>query len=514
MYTKKEFQSQSDLYSYLKSNNDVYFLGEFLREIDEKTDELIIIIRTNHLIDLNNVPLIMHTKSKRKILTTHVQSWEKLLNFWDIFYWAYVFQNEIYDFYGKETLWFQHHTSRLHFFADNFFPYRLIGKPDIQIKNKFVFPNIEWEWLICVPVGPVHAGIIPPWHFRFLVDGENTCDLEIQLGWKTRLIDRYFMSETSLSALMEASWEIVWDSVIAYSLGYVKNIEDATKIKISTLSMATRIVMLEIERIYNHLWTIWALWNDVWQSYILNWFLAIREKILNINKDIFWQRSMKWNIQIWGNHIELDEKSMSKIQTNLHEILPRIQNLVNIMKFSSGIYDRFKDAGIISKEIALKHNALWIAAKASMISIDARITDPYYIKLWIENIHITLWENWDCFDRLIVRAEEIYTSIEIIDTIASQFQKKSFTHQKTEKQKLWEKNIQLTDGYFVSNIEWHRGEILQIMQVEKWKINYYKHKDPSFVNWALLEYSVLDNIIADFPICNKSFDLSYSWFDM
>ncbi len=514
MYSKKEFSSQAELFAYLKAHSYVYFFGEFLREINAETDELMIIIRKDRLIDLDNVPLVLNVKSKRIILSTKVERWEKLLNFWEIIYGAYSYQNEIYDFYGKETTWFKNHILRLHFFPKDFFPYRKIWQSDIESKTQFEFPEIEWDGLICVPVGPIHAGVISPGHFRFLVDGEDTLDLEIQLGWKIRLVDKYFMEETNIPKLLEASQDIVWDSVVAYSLWFVRNIENASLEKISLLSQSTRIVMLEIERIYNHLSTIGGLLNDVWQSYILNGFLAIREEILHMNEHIFENRLLKWNIEIWGNRIELDFEKIQYINDTLRRLLPRIENLINITKFSSWIYDRFKDTGIVTKETALKHNALWIIAKASMISIDWRTTDEYYINLWLSDLSITIGETWDSFDRLMVRAEEIFQSIGIITAIFARFETKSIVHRKSKKIKDWADKIQLNDGYFITHIEWHRGENLQIMIVENKRITYYKHRDPSFVNWALLEYAVLKNIIADFPICNKSFDLSYSWYDM
>ncbi len=512
MFSKKEFASQSELFSYLKSHKGIYFFGEFLREIDGETDELMILVRKNTMLDLQNVPLVLHVKTRRMLLTTRVQRGEKLLDYWEILYGAYSYQNEIYDFYGKETNGYKNHISRLHGFPKDFFPYRKIWKPDIVKKNDFEFPSIEWDGLISVPVWPIHAWIIPPAHFRFLTDGEDVLNLEIQLGWKTRLVDEYFMKEKNLEKLLDASQDIVGDSSVAYTLGFVRNIEAASGKKVSLVSQSTRVAMAEIERIYNHLATIGWLCNDVGQSYVLNGFLSIREEILEMNEHIFWNRLLRNNIQIGYNRIELDEEKLNSICTTLHWLLPRIENILNITKFSSGIYDRFKDAGILSKETALKHGALGIVAKASMISIDARTTDEYYVDLWLADFEVIIGENGDVFDRLIVRAEEIYQSVQFIAKLFLKFQMKSFVEKKNTKNH--DGKIILKDGCYMTHIEGHRWENLQLMIVENKSIVYYKHRDPSFVNWPLLEYAVLKNIIADFPICNKSFDLSYSGYDM
>ncbi len=474
----------------LLKNDSYYFLWEFLREIDDKNDELIVVLTLGW---------------KETILTCVHSNQEELPKISDIFYAAELFENEIYDFYWKTTSWTNNHILRLHNYPKNYFPKRVLGKAMIEEKQEYVFTKIDFEWVTKVQVWPIHAGIIPPGHFRFTVDWEDTLNLDIQNGWVHRWVESYFTKEKDLQKLLQASSEIAGDSKIATSFSFAKIIEKSANIKVSENTKSERIIALELERIYNHLWTIWAIINDVGQWYILNWFLEIREEFLKLNEKVFDDRLLSWVINFWKNNISLDEKKTKKILKTIKKIEDRFLNLLKISISSTWIYDRLSTTWIVCEETATTHSALWLAAKASGIKQDYREFDKYYTKLDLSP-KITLWENWDCFDRFNVRSEEIKESFEIIKQA---IKKINFT-KKEEKNK----EIKLNDWYFISRTEGHRWENMQMIYIENWEIKYYKFKDPSFVNWTLLEYAVLNNIIADFPVCNKSFDMSYSWFDI
>jgi len=477
----------------LLKNNWYYFLWEFLREVDSDNDELMIVLTLDW---------------KEVILTCVHSNQEGLPKISDIFYAAELFENEIYDFYGKPTVWTDNHILRLHNYPKNYFPKRILGKAIVEEKQDYIFTKTDFDWEVKVQVWPIHAGIIPPGHFRFTVDWEDTLNLDIQNGWIHRWVEQYFSKEKDLEKLLEASEEIAGDSRLATSLSFSKIIEKSASIEVSELTKLNRIIALELERIYNHLWTIWAIINDVWQWYILNWFLEIREEFLKLNKKVFGSRLLWWIVNFWKNNINLDEKSAKKILKTIEKNNDRFINLLKISISSTWIYDRLSTTWIVYTETATNHSALWLAAKASGLKQDYRKFDNYYKELDLVP-KITLWENWDCFDRFNVRAEEIKTSFKILKKAIKKLEKLNF---KEEKEK--NKEIKLKDWYFVSRTEGHRWENLQLVYIENSEIKYYKFKDPSFVNWTLLEYAVLNNIIADFPVCNKSFDMSYSGFDV
>jgi len=492
MITIKKLDNFTSLLDAIKVFDTTEFVWEFLKEINEKKDELFVVFKKEwkttifSVISDNDIPLPDLSQ---------------------IFYSANLYQNEIYDYYGRTTKDFDNHILRLHTHPKDFFPLRKLGKPMIKSKKEFIFTTVNWEWLVEVPVWPIHAWIIPPGHFRFTVDWEDTLNLDTQMWWKHKWVEQYFSKEKDLDKLLEASQDIAWDSAIAYALWFTRLIEEASNIKLNKSSTLTRILALELERIYNHIWTIWALWNDVWQSFLLNWYLSIREELLELNKEIFWSRTLKWVITYKWTNKNLKKEDLEKILKILKQVEKRVDTLSYIEEYSSWVYDRFKDTWIVNYDTTTTHSWLWVVAKASKLISDYRIYDKDYVEnnIIVEPI---LWIQWDSFDRFQVRAKEIFQSIEIIKKII-----KSLNEMWQEKE-IKTEDLKLNDWIYTSFVEWHRWEIFQMIIIENWNITYYKAKDPSFVNWTLLEYAVLKNIIADFPICNKSFDLSYSWFDM
>lgn len=492
-----DFTTEAELLAYVEEHKEEsYFLWCFLNELSHEKDEYMVVLEQWAETVLLKLPLKME---------------DPLPNLRNIFYMAYIFQDEIYDFYGKTTREDDAQTLRLHLFADTYFPYRKLWKPMIHKKRPFTFQGVAGENLVEVPVWPIHAGIIPPGHFRFTCDGEDTLNLEIKLWWKYREIEPYFTKETDIAKLVEASQDIAGDSSAAYAVGFAKNIEAAARITIDEETRLNRVLMIELERIYNHLWTLGALANDVGQSYILNGFLAIRDEVMDLNAVLFGSRVFKNAVAIWNNHKNITTDHMSQIKWVLKRVARRLATLVEICSAGSGIYDRFKDTGIVKRDTALAHAALGVWAKASGIAKDVRAYDHLYNSI---DVPVRLWENGDVMDRFMVRADEITDSMHIIKTVLKQLWSLKGDAAVHHTHHTGGQEHKLSDGYYISRTEWHRGEILQIMKIHEWKIVYYKFKDPSFVNRTLLEYAVLNNIIADFPVCNKSFDLSYSGFDI
>lgn len=483
--------TEGELLSFLEQHKaESYFLGCFLNELDSEHDEYMVVLEQG---------------AETVLLKLILKTQDPIPNLRHIFYMAYMFQNEIYDFYGKTTRDDENHILRLHLFPKDYFPYRKLGKPMVTEKKPYAFLGVPGENLVEVPVGPIHAGIIPPGHFRFTCDGEDTLNLDIKLWRKYREIEPYFSKEADTDKLMEAAQEIAGDTSAVYAIGFAKNIEQAAHITVDEVTRLNRVLMIELERIYNHLWTLGALANDVGQSYILNGFLSVREDMMNLNAMLFGSRVLRNNVRIGRNVKNIEASHTPIILSTLKKVAKRVDTLVEICSAGSGIYDRFKDTGIVRVDTAYTHSALWLGAKASWIAKDVRVFDELYKDI---DVTVRLGENGDVMDRFMVRAKEIEDSMSIIRTII-----KRLPARKDEKNHN-QAPTKLHDGYYTSRTEGHRGEVLQLMKVEDGKIVYYKFKDPSFVNRTLLEYAVLNNIIADFPVCNKSFDMSYSGFDI
>jgi len=509
MLTIKKIDNFVSLVNAVSKYKTSEYVGSFLREIDSKNDEFFAVFKK---------------EGKTHIYSVISDNQVTLPDLSKLFYAAHLYQNEIYDFYGRITENFANHTLRLHTHPKDFFPLRKMGKSMIKERQDFIFTVVNGEGLVEVPVWPIHAWIIPPgrfrftvihaWiippgHFRFTVDGEDTLNLDTQMGWKHRGVEKYFYTEKDLNKLLDASQDIAWDSAVAYAWTFARLIEQSAGINISKTTGLNRILTLELERIYNHMWTIWALWNDVWQSFLLNWYLSIREDLLEVQREIFGSRTLKWVIKFWNSARKLEKKDFGKIEEILKKIEKRVSTLSYIEEYSSGVYDRFKDTWIVSLEATSLHSGLGLGAKASLLAMDERVYDKDYLenKIIVKPI---LWVQWDSFDRFRVRAQEIFQSISLIREVIEKLQEQTIR----KKDLVSTQEIKLKDWLYTSFVEWHRWEIFQMMLVENGEISYFKAKDPSFVNWTLIEYAVLKNIIADFPICNKSYDLSYSGTDM
>ena len=296
---------------------------------------------------------------------------------------------------------------------------------------------------------------------------------------------------------------------MSHSLTFIRAIEELSGRTISEKTRLQRVFLLEIERIYNHLWTIGAIHNDVGQAFILNGCLSIRESIMNLNDTLFGSRTLKGILDFGKNTIHVEESKKQHIIDTLTHAKKRFENLLRVSESSIGIYDRLKDTGIVKYKTAWLSGALGLGAKASGIAMDMRPNDPYYRGIEVK-IHVG--EQGDAFDRMNVRADEVLDSIDRI--IALMSNKHFFEIDKKSSHE--EKKMTLKpDTFIMSRVEGHRGENLYLLHTNpQGEIDYFKIKDPSFVNWTLLEYSVLNNIIADFPICNKSYDLSYCGFDL
>lgn len=489
-----EFNQLFEKIENLKNNfwDDIYFIWEFLREISSSSDEFILVFKYLKQLDL--------------IIISQNPNSEALPLISSIFPAADLFQKEIYDNFWKDTLNWQNYILRLHTYKKDFFPMRVLGKAMVKEKKPFRFKTLPSKDVVTVPVWPIHAWIIPPGHFRFIVDGEDTLNLDIQLWFLHRGVEKYFNTEKDLNNLKVASEEIVWDSVISHGLTFVRAIESLSWIKISERTRLNRVILLELERIYNHLWTVGAIHNDVWQGFLLNWMLSIRESILDAMFEVYWSRVLKNILNFGSDNLALNESQKQVLKAVLQAAKTRFTNQLRISESSAWIYDRLKDTWIVHKKTAFLQWALWLWAKASWIDMDYRQFDPYYKDF---DVKVNLWEQWDSYDRMIVRAREIIDSIDLILSILEN--PSLFKWEKSAKMQVKLK----PNEYVFSKTEWHRWEILHIAHTnDKWEIDFYKIKDPSFLNWTLIEYAVLKNIIADFPICNKSYDLSYAGFDL
>lgn len=368
----------------------------------------------------------------------------------------------------------------------------------------YPFWEIESEDLHQVGVGPVHAGIIEPGHFRFHCQGEEIFHMETQLGYQHRGIEKLILNQKNWNSCLAES--IAGDSLIAHSTAYVNAIEALGNISISRKAMKIRAIALEMERIAVHIGDLSAICNDI--AYLLgsSIFGAIRTIVINSMLEICGSRFGKSLIQTGGVGFNIDKELGKRLKNNLEKVSSDVNLMEETLFNSPSVLSRLEQTGVLIKEVAEKLGIVGFAGRASGVPVDVRVDHPSGLYQFYPVYKFTL-ETGDVFARTFIRFIEIQKSIELI---------KEWIDFLPEKDHLKKEILFLhPESLVVSMVEGWRGEIVHTAFSDKeGKLLRYKVKDPSFNNWIGLAYAVRNNGISDFPLCNKSFNLSYCGFDL
>ncbi|MDD3013258.1 MAG: NADH-quinone oxidoreductase subunit C [Candidatus Gastranaerophilales bacterium] len=390
-------------------------------------------------------------------------------------------------------------------------------KPVRYSKNRFdktqeianyPFFKMDGEEIHEVAVGPIHAGIIEPGHFRFMCNGEKVYHLEIQLGYQHRGIENLLVKKNDrfMSNLAES---ITGDTVIGQTIAYTNAIESLLNLDISDKAGLIRVVTLELERIAVHIGDLGAIANDI--AYLMSnaVFGATRTLVINTLLSICGSRFGRGLIRVGGVTFDLDNELISKISKTLDKVEKDVDRMTNTMFASASVLSRLEKTGIVSKEKARELGLVGMAARASGLSLDSRIDHPWG---WYKDSFIDkeLLDSGDVFARTYIRYKEIKQSIHIIKDLLYKIQVYDKDVLLTQSNKSLSKN-----SLVVSIVEGWRGEIVHTAITDNdGRICRYKIKDPSFNNWYGLALAVRNNGISDFPVCNKSFNLSYCGNDL
>lgn len=412
-----------------------------------------------------------------------------------------IFEREIFENFG--IVFLNHPWLKPVRFSEDRFNKKL------EIKD-YPFYQINGNELHEVSVGPIHAGIIEPGHFRFLCHGEMVKHLEIQLGWQHRGIEKLFLKQKSLFQKNILAENIVGDSVIGHTMAFVKNIEVLANYKVNASLEIERAIALELERIAIHTGDLSAMCTDVAYQLGSNVFGALRTPIINYIQKWCGSRFGKGLIRIGGTNYPLtnDLKNelfsiFSKFESRFIEMGDHLFNLPSVIK-------RFDGIGAVSKQKLKMMGAVGMVAKAGGILSDTRINYPNKIYEQL-SIEVPLFDSGDVMSRALVRYQEVLNSLKIVKELLQ-------LHQKHEKESFTKPvyEIKLRKNMISTVlVEGWRGEIAHTMITdETGNINQVKIKDPSFHNWKALELSLRNLEISDFPINNKSYDLSYCGHDL
>lgn len=368
----------------------------------------------------------------------------------------------------------------------------------------YPFFNSESTALHEVAVGPVHAGVIEPGHFRFICQGETVEHLEIQLGYQHRNVCA-LLAEGDLRDKISLAEAITGDTAIGHSLAYCLGVEALCNADISSSVKAVRQIALELERIAMHLADLSALSGDIAYLSGLNFFAALRTTIINSSLALCGSRFGKRWLTPGGINYGISVEQNKTLRQTLLEAGKQIDNCARAMFADAGVLNRFDSTGTLGVNAVKDLNMSGITAKASGYAIDARKDYPWGGNAGFEPL---TQDSGDVYARAYLRYREIMQSLEMIQFMLSTLPevKPSESISLAEPQ---------PDKLVVSIVEGWRGRIVHVIKTDSLgKTQLYKVIDPSLHNWFGLALAVREQGISDFPLCNKSFDLSYCGNDL
>ncbi len=371
----------------------------------------------------------------------------------------------------------------------------------------YAFLPAEGGGLHQIPVGPVHAGIIEPGHFRFTCDGETVVRLEERLGYTHKGID-LLMSGAKLSRAARLSGRVSGDSTVAYAYAFSRAIESALGVDPPARAVWLRAVMAELERLANHIGDFGAICNDASFSIMLAHCAVLRERILRTSAACFMHRLMMDRIVPGGVTADLEATQIDQLRTLVSELRAAMPRLTKLYDDTPSLQDRMVTTGILRPELAARFAPGGFVGRASARDFDARRDLPYapYDKLAFV---VPVLTAGDVNARVWIRLKEITESLSLLDQLLAGLPDGPFEIP----------DIQTTadtagtvEGMAI--VEGFRGDVLVWLRIADGVIERCHLRDPSWFQWPLLEAVIEGNIVADFPLCNKSFNCSYSGHDL
>ncbi len=366
------------------------------------------------------------------------------------------------------------------------------------------FFRIEGEEIHEVAVGPVHAGVIEPGHFRFQCHGEHVYHLEISLGYQHRGLERKLVGGPDKRTIhyMET---LAGDTSVGHATAYCQIMEAASGRHASARACALRAIALELERLANHTCDLGALAGDVGFLPTASYCGRLRGDFLNMSALLCGSRFGRGLVRPGGVAFDVDERLTAQLRERLALAARDVRSAVQLLWRSQTVMARFEDTGAVKPELAQQLGLVGPAARASDLRRDVRETHPTGIYQLV-HIPISTLDSGDVFARAYVRWLEIVRSIEYIEAQLEELPAGEARRTCPSAK---------PDSFAVSLVEGWRGEICHAALFDgSGRLSSYKIVDPSFHNWMGLALALRDQQISDFPLCNKSFNLSYCGHDL
>ena len=423
------------------------------------------------------------------------------------YYPASRFEREINDLFGIAATGHPDRRPlvRHAFWPETYFPLRKDAMPPKQFEDDgtpFPFLPVEGEGVYEIPVGPVHAGIIEPGHFRFSVVGETVIDLKIRLYFTHKGTEKLFEGRAP-AAGVELAERISGDTTIGHVLAYCQALEALAGTQVPPRAQYLRAILLEMERLYNHIADFGAIANDTGFPVAHAHCFRIRERLLRLNKRLTGNRLLRGGIVPGGVGHPLPPGL--NLAAELDAILTDFTEIVEISLGNTMLRDRLEGAGQLTRQTAVDHGVLGYVARASGIDVDVRRDHPFAA---YGALHFTVpvFDSGDVYARTMVRVTEIRESVSLIKQALPQSMSGPLAAP-LGPLTAFEPAFGMVEGWRGAIVHW-------VMADRDGKLYRVKVKDPSFANWPALSFALLKNIVPDFPLCNKSFNQSYSGNDL
>jgi Ni,Fe-hydrogenase III large subunit len=366
----------------------------------------------------------------------------------------------------------------------------------------YEFLAAEGESLHQIPVGPVHAGIIEPGHFRFTASGETIVRLEERLGYAHKGIDG-LMAGADIATAARLAGRTSGDSTVAYALAFARAVEAATSCEAPPRAVWLRALMAELERLANHFGDIGAICNDASFAMMQAHCAALRERVLRLATIAFGHRLMMDVVMPGGVAADLALDAAAALRALLLEIRATFPHLVDLYDSTTSLQDRTVGTGVLTPELATRFAAGGFVGRASGRAFDARRALPYapYDRLRFD---VPVRRDGDVNARVWIRIREVEQSLGLIDQILAELPSGAIHAE-----------VPGRAGEGIAIVEGFRGDVLASVRLGPGGVVERCHlRDPSWLQWPLLEAIIEGNIVADFPLCNKSFNCSYSGHDL
>ncbi len=353
-------------------------------------------------------------------------------------------------------------------------------------------------------VGPVHAGVIEPGHFRFQCHGEHVFHLEIRLGYQHRGVERALLGGPDRRSLHYAE-TLAGDTTIGHATAYCEILEGLASLPAPVRGGALRAVALELERLANHVGDLGALAGDVGFLPTASYCGRIRGDFLNLTAELCGSRFGRGLACPGGARFDLDERRVERLLGRLDRAYGDARSAVDLLWSAPSVMERFEETGIVPRQIAAELGLTGPSARASGLDRDARRDHPSGT-FRVRQLPVALAESGDVFARAQLRWLEIQRSVTFVRELLQEL---------PGGPPVAEPGALAAGRLAVALVEGWRGEICHVaLTDDAGRFERYKIVDPSFHNWSALAYALRGQQISDFPLCNKSFNLSYCGYDL